>query len=55
MRQGIEKARSPEKVTERVFEAIREERFYILTHSWVKSSVQMRMEDIIQGRLPTKQ
>ncbi|MFH2011315.1 MAG: SDR family NAD(P)-dependent oxidoreductase [Pseudomonadota bacterium] len=55
MRQGIEKARSPEKVAERVFEAIREEKFYILTHSWVKGSVQIRMEDIIQGRLPTKQ
>jgi len=48
VRQGI----SPQEVAERVFDAIRNENFYILTHPESKSSVQKRMEDILQERNP---
>ena len=43
----------PEEVAERVFEAIREEKFYILTHPDQKSRVQRRMEAILEERNPT--
>jgi NAD(P)-dependent dehydrogenase (short-subunit alcohol dehydrogenase family) len=40
-------------VAEKVFQAVREERFYILTHPKIKPSIQWRMEDILQERNPT--
>ena len=40
-------------VAEKVYEAVREERFYILTHPKIKPSIQWRMEDILQERNPT--
>ena len=36
-----------------VFEALREERFYILSHPQALAGVQQRMEDIVQGRNPS--
>ncbi len=42
----------PEEVAEMVFEAIRDERFYILTHPAIKTNVRMRMEDILEERTP---
>jgi len=36
-----------------VFDAIRQEKFYILTHPTTKQGVQLRMEDILQERMPT--
>jgi NAD(P)-dependent dehydrogenase (short-subunit alcohol dehydrogenase family) len=53
MRQATLKAIPPDQVAECVFEAIKDERFYIFTHSWVKDSVQVRMENILQERNPT--
>jgi NAD(P)-dependent dehydrogenase (short-subunit alcohol dehydrogenase family) len=41
------------QVADTVFEAIREEKFYILTHPTTKFDVQLRMEDILQDRGPT--
>jgi NAD(P)-dependent dehydrogenase (short-subunit alcohol dehydrogenase family) len=41
------------QVADTVFEAIREERFYILTHPSTKFGVQLRMEDILHDRMPT--
>jgi NAD(P)-dependent dehydrogenase (short-subunit alcohol dehydrogenase family) len=41
------------QVADTVFNAIREERFYILTHPTTKFDVQLRMEDILQDRGPT--
>jgi len=35
-----------------VFEAVREERFYILTHPKILGAVQARMEDIVSGAEP---
>ena len=40
-------------VAQKVFEAVREGRFYILTHPKIKPSIQWRMEDILQERNPT--
>jgi NAD(P)-dependent dehydrogenase (short-subunit alcohol dehydrogenase family) len=42
----------PSEVASRVLDAIREERFYILTHPEMTPMVQQRMEDILQGRNP---
>lgn len=39
-------------VAERVFEAVRDERFYVLTHERIKSAVAARMEDILGGANP---
>ncbi len=40
-------------VAEKVYESVRDERFYILTHPKIKPSIQWRMEDILQERNPT--
>jgi len=40
-------------VAQKVFEAVREGRFYILTHPKIMPSIQWRMEDILQERNPT--
>ena len=40
-------------VAEKVFAAVRDGRFYILTHPRIKASIQWRMEDILQERNPT--
>ena len=44
----------PEEVAEMVFEAIQEEKFYILTHPSIKESVEERMQDILQERVPVQ-
>jgi NAD(P)-dependent dehydrogenase (short-subunit alcohol dehydrogenase family) len=44
---------SAEQVADKVFEAVREDRFYILTHAKIKSAIQTRMEDILLERRPT--
>jgi len=54
----IEQAVSHGKVTSAdvaalVFEAMREERFYILSHPQALAGVQQRMDDIVQGRKPS--
>ena len=43
----------PPQVAEMVFDAIRQEKFYILTHPTTKYGVKLRMEDILQERMPT--
>jgi NAD(P)-dependent dehydrogenase (short-subunit alcohol dehydrogenase family) len=40
-------------VAEKVYEAVRDGRFYILTHPRINPSIQWRMEDILQDRNPT--
>jgi NAD(P)-dependent dehydrogenase (short-subunit alcohol dehydrogenase family) len=42
----------PSEVAGQVFDAIREERFYILTHPEWAPMIQQRMEDILEGRNP---
>lgn len=43
---------SPEKVAEDVFRAIKDEKFYILTHPERKDYIRARMEDILEERNP---
>ena len=42
----------PSEVAGKVLDAIREERFYILTHPEMTPIIQHRMEDILEGRNP---
>jgi len=42
----------PSEVASKVLDAIREERFYILTHPEMTPIIQHRMEDIVEGRNP---
>ena len=49
---ATEKAMSPEEVVQRVFDAIREEKLYILTHDWVKQALADRVRHILDGRNP---
>jgi NAD(P)-dependent dehydrogenase (short-subunit alcohol dehydrogenase family) len=53
LRQQMQTAMPPEQVADAVFQAIREERFYILTHPEGKDWIRTRMEDILQERNPT--
>lgn len=43
---------APAEVAERVFEAVRDERFYILTHPKWNGSIVRRAEDMVEGRVP---
>jgi NAD(P)-dependent dehydrogenase (short-subunit alcohol dehydrogenase family) len=52
LRQLVETGMSPSQVAGAVFDAIRDERFYILTHEDWKPLVQKRMDDILQERNP---
>ena len=52
LRRLVETGLSPSQVAEAVFDAIRNERFYILTHADWKPLVQKRMNDILQDRNP---
>jgi len=53
LRQLVAAGMPPGQVADAVFEAIRKDQFYILTHPEGKESVHTRMEDILQGRSPT--
>jgi NAD(P)-dependent dehydrogenase (short-subunit alcohol dehydrogenase family) len=53
MRQLVQAGLPPSQVAEMVFDAIRQEKFYILTHPTTKQGVQLRMEAILQERMPT--
>ncbi|MBA2680301.1 MAG: SDR family NAD(P)-dependent oxidoreductase, partial [Ktedonobacteraceae bacterium] len=50
--QDIQKGLPPAQVAVIVFDAIREEKFYIFTHSTTKLGAQVRMEDLIHERQP---
>jgi len=52
-RQALAEGLSPQQVADDVFRAIRDERFYILTHPEWNDFIRTRMEDILEGRSPT--
>ncbi len=52
MRQVVEAGLSPEIIANHVASAIREKRFYILTHPEMTPAVQMRMDAIVGGSAP---
>ena len=43
---------SPQEVADHVFTAIREERFYILTHPEATPIIEERMQNILHGHNP---
>lgn len=54
MRHAVESGRiSAEEVADAVFNAVCDERFYILTHQRIKPAIETRMQDILLERLPT--
>jgi NAD(P)-dependent dehydrogenase (short-subunit alcohol dehydrogenase family) len=54
LRKAVSSGRqSAADVAQKVYEAVRDERFYILTHPKIKPSIQWRMEDILGERNPT--
>ena len=54
LRHAVQSGRiSAEQVAESVFEAVRDERFYILTHPKIKGAIETRMMDILLERAPT--
>ncbi len=53
VRQLLATGLPPAEVAARVFAAIRDERFYILTHPEWKGLIRTRMEDILEERPPT--
>lgn len=57
LEEGLRKAVQSGKISaadvaERVFEAVRDERFYILTHERIKSAIAARMEDLLAAANP---
>jgi NAD(P)-dependent dehydrogenase (short-subunit alcohol dehydrogenase family) len=53
LRQLVPAGTPPVQVADAVFAALREDRFYILTHPEGKEAIRTRMEDILQERFPT--
>jgi NAD(P)-dependent dehydrogenase (short-subunit alcohol dehydrogenase family) len=53
MRKAVQSGRlSAADIANRVFEAVRDERFYVLTHPRILPAVEARMRDILEGRNP---
>lgn len=44
---------SAEQVADQVFEAVRDQRFYVLPHQKIKPAIETRLQDILLERLPT--
>jgi len=53
MRKAVQSGRlSAAEIADRVFEAVRDERFYVLTHPRILPAVEARMRDILENRNP---
>jgi NAD(P)-dependent dehydrogenase (short-subunit alcohol dehydrogenase family) len=54
LRHAVQSGRiSAEQVAEAVFDAVREDRFYVLPHQKIKPAIETRLQDILLERLPT--
>jgi NAD(P)-dependent dehydrogenase (short-subunit alcohol dehydrogenase family) len=54
LRHAVQSGRiSAEQVADKVLEAVRDERFYILPHQKIKGAIETRMQDILLERAPT--
>jgi NAD(P)-dependent dehydrogenase (short-subunit alcohol dehydrogenase family) len=51
-RQQVAAGLKPAEIAEMVLEAIRDDRFYIVTHPRFKKLIRLRMENILEGRPP---
>ena len=52
MIRSISKGLESDKVADMVFDAIRKEKFYIITHEWIKKSLKIKMENILDDNNP---
>jgi NAD(P)-dependent dehydrogenase (short-subunit alcohol dehydrogenase family) len=52
MNAGLERGLLPAQVADQVFEAVREERFYIMTHPEMTPIVQLRVDNLLRGHNP---
>ena len=52
MEQMLKAGMSPADVADRVFDAVREGKFYILTHPDMKGAIQLRMQNILDEKNP---
>ncbi len=55
LRQFLATGLPPEQIADAVLDAIRDEKFYILTHPEGQEVIETRMQDILGGRNPTYQ
>ena len=53
LKAGLEAGLQPAEVAAMVLDAVKHDRFYILTHPEWNEMVRLRMEDILEGRTPT--
>jgi NAD(P)-dependent dehydrogenase (short-subunit alcohol dehydrogenase family) len=54
MRKAVESGRiSAAEVARVTIDAVKQNRFYVLTHPKIKGSIEMRLQDILQDRAPT--
>jgi hypothetical protein len=51
--QMVESGLPPDDVAALVLAAVKDERFYILTHPELNEGIRLRMEDFLEERLPT--
>jgi len=51
-RQQVAAGMKPSEVAEMVLEAIRDDRFYVITHPRFKKLIRLRMENILDGKTP---
>jgi NAD(P)-dependent dehydrogenase (short-subunit alcohol dehydrogenase family) len=52
LREATEQAMPPSEVADRVFDAIRDERFFIFTHDWLEQAIETRTRNVLDGRVP---
>jgi NAD(P)-dependent dehydrogenase (short-subunit alcohol dehydrogenase family) len=52
MRRAVEGGIAPEAVADAALDAIRDERFYVLTHPEFNEVVRLRFDDVLEGRYP---
>ncbi len=53
MYKAVKEGTEPEEIADALFAAVREERFYIITHPQTMIGIRIRMDDILQERQPT--
>jgi NAD(P)-dependent dehydrogenase (short-subunit alcohol dehydrogenase family) len=51
--EAVQKGIAPEEVARQVFEAVQNDRFYVLTHDSTRGGVKARARDILEGLPPT--
>jgi len=52
--EGVKQGMPPSELAELLFKALRENRFYVLSHPKIKEKLRTRMEDILDERNPTE-